>query len=373
MSQRRRRSEVGPGPRPSKETDHPLFANVLASEEGVCSLLGPDDALCTVYDSRPMVCRLYPFYVSAKAGGGLQVSVDHCPGVNAPGAGARRQRLHTARDIGGPRRRRGLPRLSAKEIHHLKGDDYCMVGPDEGPRRAGAGRTSEGLRASWAARSLVWEHLFGRMAALPPSLSPRDRLECLKADVVPWLEAQLRELHTDPTLVVDDAALGDSLGVLDRSLEARFGESARTQERHRVMLQEQGTVIQHGGGVVPSREETVFRTRVGETFSVDTRALLKLRRSTSNARRTEMAYLKEVVSREFVYGGVCVTPLTLRAEAALLFYLADAVELTSNALAIRSGRSRIGVGLVSAAICEVDARILGIVEGLGGEVASIAC
>src|SRR6185437_3771843 len=109
-----------------------------------------------------------------------------------------------------------------------------------------------------------------------------------------------------------------------------------------------------------------FRLRVGGPLSVNTRDLLRFRPMSPRARSTEMDFLKEVVSREFVYGGVSVPAPTMRGEAALLFYLADAVELTANAFAIHTGRSRIGVRLVESAICEVDARILGIVQGLDG-------
>jgi Fe-S-cluster containining protein len=64
--------------------EHPIFTDILESEAGVCSHLSEND--CSVYRERPLMCRLYPFYVGVKADGTLQLSVDHCPGVDLPEA-----------------------------------------------------------------------------------------------------------------------------------------------------------------------------------------------------------------------------------------------------------------------------------------------
>jgi hypothetical protein len=79
----------------------------------------------------------------------------------------------------------------------------------------------------------------------------------------------------------------------------------------------------------------------------------------------EMAFLREVVGREFVYQGVVVPSLTLREEASLLFYLADSAELIANALTIHRGKERVGIEEMNSAICEADSHILSTVQGLG--------
>lgn len=55
----------------------------LRWKNGSCSFLGADN-LCTVYDSRPVTCREYPFNVARSASGAVEsVRIEHvvdCPG-----------------------------------------------------------------------------------------------------------------------------------------------------------------------------------------------------------------------------------------------------------------------------------------------------
>ena len=148
---------------------------------------------------------------------------------------------------------------------------------------------------------------------------------------------------------------------------------------HRVQIQKSAMIIQTGSDSYSNsssdndsnsdfREKTSFYLRTGEKFSVETKELLQIRQIDLDAVSREMEYLEEVVCREFVYNGVMVQPLTLRQEVALLFYLADAIELTGNALAIQEGEKRITDSLINHAICEVDASILGTASALGATV-----
>jgi hypothetical protein len=333
---------------------HPLFVDKLESRDGVCLELAGDDD-CTTYETRPMMCRLYPFYIGVRADGTFQVSIDHCPGVGQPGAEVvdagyvRREIISAVGDEAG-----FLSSLSARTVAG-KGTEWRLLG-DSAPD----------LKMEWDARGTLWGGVFSLLDRLPGHFTPRDRLECLKAELVQWVEQAMLAMggQDDPKARV--IGRRDVEGILS-ALEADWPDvsvvAAAAQEGQRRLLQESGQVT---GGAPDGTGQTIpFRTRVGERFEVATREVLVMRALDDGAAAAERGYIREVVGREFVYQGVLVGPPTFREEAALLFYMADAVELFANAFAVRDGRDTVGVEEMNSGICEADAHILTTAQQLG--------
>ena len=335
--------EVGPG------SGHPVFVDALESVDGVCSHLSGRD--CSVYIARPLMCRLYPFYIGVKADGTLQLSVDHCPGVDLPDAELIDE-SYVQREI--------APALTADpaylaslraQVMARKGDTYHITD----------GSAVE-VRVTWRAREWLWAFVFSVLEErLPDSFSPRDRMECLKADLATWIEGLVTGLYGGE--VLDQEAIWRRITEREDDLSEALASSAAAQEEHRSLIQLEGQVSAGTGG-----EFTTFQTRTGESFEVGTHDVLRLREIAPEATRAEMAFLREVVRREFVYQGVVVPSLTLREEASLLFYIADSAELIANAAAIHSGKERVGIEEMNSAICEADSHILTTVQGLGVQI-----
>jgi uncharacterized protein len=331
----------------ARRPEHPIFAGALESEAGVCSQLSEND--CTVYRARPLMCRLYPFYVGVKADGTLQLSVDHCPGVDLPDAElvddgyVQREILPSLVEDPGY-----LESLRAQVMARKGGTCRIVMVPE--------------VEVTWEARERLWRYLFSLLEErLPASFCPRDRFECLKADLVPWIEGRMIRTYAGEAL--DGRALERSTLDWEGEVSELMACSAGAQQEHRRLVQSEGSVTGDAGG-----EFTTFLTRTGESFKVITHEALKMREVTREAFEAEMAFLKEVVRREFVYQGVVVPTLTLREEASLLFYLADAAELMANAMAVRRGRERVEIDEMNSAICEADSHILTTVQELGVQV-----
>jgi len=332
------------------KTSHPIFVETLSSSNGTCSHLSVSSE-CEVYLQRPLVCRLYPFYLSVGGDGSIQISVDHCPGVNLPDAELVDQD-YISREI--------LPSLLEdpeflstlqREIVGLKKSSYALI-PDGD------------IMITWRARKVLWKGLFDAVKEnLRSSFSPRDALEVLKVDLVPYVENLLISRFSDSILdiaEVEQLFSEDIPGITSGFVEL--------QHKHRIEIQKKGEIT---SGSKVDNPSTTFRRRNGKSFSVPSKALLKMRNFERDAISTELAYIEEVIQREFVFSGVMVEPLSLRQEVSLLFYLADAIELTANALSILENQDTISAMLINQAICEVDASILNTVRLLGGTVATI--
>lgn len=340
-----------------KKTSHPIFSRRLESSNGVCSYLSESTPECEIYSKRPLVCRLYPFYLSVSGDGSIQLSVDHCPGVNSTGSEIVDDR-YIEREI--------LPALlddvefvgAIKDrIQYLKGSSYALV-------------PAVKITISWQARLLLWNELLElTQPAAGPHFSPRDMLEVLRADIVPIIEGALIAQFSS-------SSLGDS-GVEKFFLDNREQfelvvlRSIKIQTEHRAKIQREGTLLVAVSPSVSHRDYIVFRKRSGESFSVPSGDILRMREFEPGAISAELEYLREVIRREFVYSGIAVEPLSLRQETALLFYLADAVELTANALAVWGKRETIDSTLIVQAICIVDATVLNTVLAIGGKIAAI--
>ena len=328
---------------------HPVFLDRLQSDGSSCASLS--DADCTVYADRPLVCRLYPFYLGVKNDGTLQVSIDHCPGVDSPGADLVDQ-SYIEQEV--------LPALVQdpayvvslqKAIVSAKGEFYQFLG--KGARE---------VRLSWAARCVVWARTFAMLeGGLPSTFTPRDRFECLKADLAPAIEETLVNHHEGQML--DGHAVERVWATMSKRLRRVLARSADAQASHRRRLQTEARVT---GGT--NRGRSVFRTRTGETFEVATSDVLRTREITGPAVMAEMDYLREIVRREFVFSGVLAPRLSFRQEASLLFYASDAVELMANAVSCRVGSQVVGLDEMVLAISEVDAHLLATAQELGGQV-----
>jgi Fe-S-cluster containining protein len=328
-------------PKGPSETDHPVFVRTVPSFEGTCSFLS--DADCEVYSQRPLVCRLYPFYISVKADGTLQVSIDHCPGVNLRDSELVDEEYITRQIIPSLENDRKFVKILENQILASKKSSYALV-------------SSQQLTVyiTWDAREFLWENLFQTIEGqLGATFYLRDVLECFKADLIPELEELILVRFAQYT--VNKNELGDLLTKENRSLDSIMMKSKRMQAVHRTGIQKSAAIVQTE---TDSSERTTFRLRTEENFNVDSAKLLRMRKIEKQAIEVELEYLKEVVRREFVYNGVMVRPLTLRQEISLLFYLSDAIELTANALAIRDKKQAIDPRLINLAICEVDAKIL---------------
>jgi hypothetical protein len=285
----------------------------------------------------------------------MQFSVDHCPGVNQPDSGDVIDHDYILREI--------LPVLQEdpefllklkQMISDAKGNSYALT-------------PSGKVSITWEARKILWSKLLQLVEAdLGPTYSPRDALEALKVDVVPFITETLEREYTG---VRDEESIERVLSDIRAKIHAIVLESRKNQELSRIEIQREGKIISPSYSSEPSSKEIVFHTRTGESFSVNSQALLQMRQIERDAIRAEIDYLAEVVHREFVYAGILIKPLSLQQEVSLLFYLADAIELIANALAIREDRNGIDSGLVNRAICEVDATILNTVQLLGGKVA----
>jgi Fe-S-cluster containining protein len=331
---------------------HPIFGeSIQSSADGVCSAL-TGSADCTVYLQRPLVCRLYPFYLSIGGDGSLQLSVDHCPGVNRS-EGATIDQDYISREI--------LPFLLEdskfvstlkEQILAFKEDSYVL--------------TELGVRINWRARKSLWKQLSESvMSTLEADFSPRDALEVLKVDVVPFMERSFDLAYDDAVLSEND--IEEFFARYGPSIACIISDSIKVQKLHRTEIQRAGAIFSPSGSGDDGM--TAFSSRTGQSFSVSSKDLLKMRQLDRGAIATELDYLMEVVRREFVYAGVMVKPLTLEQESSLLFLLADAIELGANALAIHKGAEVLDSGLVNQSICEVDASILKTVRALGGELA----
>src|SRR3984957_5007140 len=143
------------------EPAHPMFADILESQAGVCSRLSEND--CSVYSARPLMCRLYPFYVGVRADGTLQLSVDHCPGVDLPDA-------ELVDD--GYVQREILPSLSEDPEYLTSLRAQVMARKGRTCRIV----TVPKIEATWEARERLWRYLFSLLEErVPDSFCPRDR------------------------------------------------------------------------------------------------------------------------------------------------------------------------------------------------------
>jgi uncharacterized protein len=342
------------GAEKGSKLNHPIFSETLPSSAGICLSL-TESSECEIYSKRPLVCRLYPFYLSIRGNGSVQISLDHCPGVNQPDSGDIIDQDYIAQEI--------FPALQddpefivelKQIILGVKGNSYALA--------------SGKVWITWEARKTLWSKLLELVEAnLGPKYSPWDALEVLKVDVVPFITETLEREYSG---VVDE----ESIWLFLSDIRSRIGtivlESRKNQESFRNEIQKEGKIVSSSHDSEPSsQDETVFHTRTGDRFSVNSQALLQMREIESGAIRAEVDYLAEVVYREFVYAGILFKPLSLQQEVSLLFYLADAIELIANALAIQENRNGIDSSLVNRAICEVDATILSTVQLLGGKVA----
>lgn len=66
--------------RPSHNASFPFF-RIMRKESGACVFLG-NDSMCRIYDSRPIVCRCYPFPIEFdEQGVTFCPPSKHCPGL----------------------------------------------------------------------------------------------------------------------------------------------------------------------------------------------------------------------------------------------------------------------------------------------------
>ena len=334
--------------------EHPVFSKVLSSMEGVCSFLS-DSSDCRIYSQRPLVCRLYPFYVSVLGDGSVQISIDHCPGVNLADSELVDQN-YLLREV-------FSPLLEDQEIISILRDRILAL------KQSSFALTSNGeVRITWKASELLWKKMFELVRPDFGNLSPRDEFEILKCDLVPFFDALLESNFHQSTL--EESSVTELFSENQESIDLILADSRNKQSDHKSRIQREGLVISpfKGTSLADGNTRTTFLLRTGQTFSVSSNDLLKMREIERDAILLEFDYLLEVVKREFVYAGVVVKPLTLQQEIDLLFYLADAIELTANALAILGDRTRVDAGLINQAISEVDATILSTVRMVGGEV-----
>jgi uncharacterized protein len=333
---------------------HPVFAGRITSSSGSCYLL-TDSSECKIYQDRPLVCRLYPFYISYGGDGSMQLSVDHCPGVNSDNAELV-DKNYISREL--------LPSLLddsefvsllREQISQKKKAAYALI-------------PEANVEITWVARTTLWKNLLALVESyITPSFSPRDVMEILKCDVLGFVLATLTAEHSKSTLEIIDVTR--FFTSCQSKLHTIVSHSIGLQKNHKIAIQEKATIVSPHSSKDRDRSVT-FRRRVGDVFSVPSHDLLKFRELTSEAIACEFDYILEVLSREFVYMGVIVEPLNLCQETALLFYLADAIELTANALAIVENRSMIDTNQMDQAISEVDATILSTVSLIGGKVAN---
>lgn len=284
--------------------------------------------------------------------GTIQISADHCPGVNLLDSEMTDEE-YIMREILLPLQED--PKFIStlrEQILAVKRDSYSLT-PD------GA------IQLEWSARDILWSRLFGLVRRdLGASYSPRDALEVLKVDLVPFIEQILvNEFHNS---TINGKSIERFFSDNQFSIDAVAEASKKKQIDHRIRLQNQGTIFSASETLNHDEQIVTFHRRIGESFSVNSKDLLKMRELEHDAISLELDYLVEVVGREFVYGGVVINPLTLQQEIGLMFYLADAIELMANAFAILEESESVSVKLINQAICEVDATILNTVRALGG-------
>jgi Fe-S-cluster containining protein len=66
----------------AEKRDHPLFPYQLKTREGACLFLN-NQAQCSIYSIRPILCRLYPLQLHFQWNGKLLWCLEHCPGVGS--------------------------------------------------------------------------------------------------------------------------------------------------------------------------------------------------------------------------------------------------------------------------------------------------
>lgn len=337
-----------------KKNNHLLFPYRLRTEENKCILLSTSGK-CLLYDSRPLLCRLYPFQINFSNNGDILWCIEHCPGFDEP---------------------KGLPinaeYLNAleEEMKRLEGDKffdnlkkYVLNGARETVLFSPiCHKTSY---AKWETKERFRE-IIEKLLFLPEfeELSMRGRLECIIYDLWP----KFKNIIGGEKLQVEDCTTFISCKSLEKAykifrvhLLELCRDSVEREKDHLARLEKNGKLVSAGSNEkerVHSKISTANITGYdGRRISVDADKLMRTLPFGSNAKNSEEAYFCELLHRNGKFGGYNVD-LTVDCELFFLFLTADSLELKANAFALEKQNEEIGEGEMKEAIWIIE-RMLG--------------
>lgn len=333
-----------------KPSNHPLFPHRLKTEKNKCIFLSSKKK-CLIYNTRPLLCRIYPLQINFSNDGDILWCVEHCPGLDEPtGRPINAEYLNAVEQE--------MERLEGKKIIE-KIKKYVLQ-----QRKKMALFTPVFNKASW----IEWEtkkkfrEIIEELIFLPEfeDLSIRGRIECIIYDLWP----KFKNIIFRENLAIENSTTFVGLKSLEKAYEIlnvflpRLLKSSIEHEKiHLEGLENRGKLVSdrfnknESGGL----KESFLRVHGydGRTISLNPAKLMHMLPFSENAGFIEEAYFRELLHREGKFGGYNVD-LTVDAELFFLFLTADSLELKANAFAIEKKKEEIGENEMKEGIWIID-------------------
>ena len=340
---------------------NPILPYKLKVSGKACIFLKGENK-CTVYNFRPLLCRLYPFYPHIKWNGQVIWCVEHCPGMSNP----KRRPIDDR-----------CQREFCKEIVELEGQRFLsklrrFTLSIKKPTTPIFGECDVFLYGDWLAKeralSIVWKMFLSKTVS---ALTPRERLECLHYDVLPFFLGMVRQrMLCEPpsrSFHLNENCLVKAYDEFRKFLPDLLQRSRNIETVHRKLLADKGILVYraaNGNIAKCSRDDRVtILKRTGDGTQVKVDDIMHSLPFSNRATREEVKYIRELIRREGRYGKETID-LPVNEIVYLLFRVADIVELKANAFAIRHHGSKIGSRDMQAAICAVERVLAGLVREL---------
>jgi|GEM_PF-1907417 len=326
-SDRKRLSRCRPGLDFAEPREHPVFPYRLKTVNRACLFLN-ERGRCSVYTSRPLLCRLYPLQIHLDWKGEVLWCLEHCPGVNAAGARMIDRQYLAGADL-------TLTRLESRRFLDVLG---AYLGPTKRPPVPLLYSAGAIIHSDWPTRIKAKDQIWGLVGQVGPgSLTPRQRMECLFYDVLPVyfsaLTCRARRSPESGALFIDQAGLTETFGICRPSLVRLFSEASAAEKRRSRGAMAVSDSAANGAG--PARDFC---------------------RIAPQAARAEESYLRELTERQGRFGPES-TNLPVDAESFLVVLAAQVLEGEAATLALKKGQPEVSFQEMKEAIWIVERRL----------------
>ena len=308
------------------------FKYRLVTREDRCPYLSPGKG-CRIYESRPLMCRLYPMHLNAKWNGTPILCLVHCPGIDRSdgepiGAAFAPTIRELIDDCEG-----GFMTQFTKEIIAFKGKTTPVFFEDQI------------VAGDWLVRDRIWELIWQNAESI--RTTPRRVMRCVYADMIPAIKS---------TLVPDKRII--TVQDLDRMREELRSRDVVNQaaEIERALDEDEARCTADRSAMIHyvQSDEISIEVSKGRTRKISVRDVMRPRSITAEARRKEMDYLEEIVKRECKYGRFIMSGMPVDLEALILFEAADMIEVNANVFAFEERRDYLSSSDMVKAITIVD-------------------
>ena len=342
----------------AKPIDHPVFSFRLNTIGDRCVFLKENN--CSIYEVRPLLCRLYPFQVGVRHDGKLIFCLNHCPGVD----------LNDGEEIDEcyvqDKLLDMIMKLEGEPFIEKLCERFLGVKKEITPLLQGRGKM---LYSDWRVKGLleriILDILYNNSLR---GLTPWERLWYVYYEALPLLSLNIGQtgaLVTERDVLKSyETAQSQINAALDESIHLR-GHREKLGREKILFYSRRNEML-----VASSKEDMIlFRDPAGEEFTIRAGDILRDIPISEGAIKKEFGYLREIILREGLYGAL-VCDMSIDAEVLLLLRVADAIELSAKALTVKMGKHRVGISEITDAIRCVDGSLTDIAfvivkEGIG--------